>query len=344
MDKESELVGSLKKYLSKYKKKTVKLRELEAMVDGSMGVDEFLEGIHRLLEEGLLEPILSHGKNPFDLPYAFRVVKHGLTKDYYEQIRQKQVHVHPMIQLSGYFAMSEEVWKQDQEYIHRLHEYLKHKGIPESEAFSPERSYELVQDEKWIDEGGGRAFLERIRVYELLQVVPAAEPLKLAVNPGRIAASSHHLHLIVENKSAYAALSGCLADSPFTTLIYGSGKGFLASILQLEQQLNLPNHDHKLYYFGDLDREGLSIWYTLYQRRQTVPAVAFYQALLHQDYTYGKQYQKQNKLAEDAFMNYFSEKEQVKIRCMLEEGGYYPQEALQGEELRHLWRQTWDDL
>lgn len=338
----NDLIIQLNRALLKQVKKTVKLRELEGLVDGSTEYDGFFDAVRHLEQEGLLQPIKSQGFNNFGLAYAYRIQKQSLSKHLHEQIRSKQLSVHPLINLSCYFEQAEEVWKQDQEYINKLHSYLTKKGIPDKEAFSPERSYELVGNEKWIDEGGGRAFLDRIGVYSFLRIVPAVEPLMFAINPHEMN-SREHLHLIVENKSAYAALATCLAESPFTTLIFGSGKGFLSSITNLEQQLNLPDHVHRLNYFGDLDREGITIWDTLHQRRAASPALAFYRALMMKDFTYGKQYQKQNKHAEDRFVSHFLPNEQSKIRQMLAEGGYYPQEALKTDELCDIWRCSWKD-
>jgi len=338
----NDLIIQLKYVLANQATKTVKLRELESLVDGSTEYDGFFDVVRHLEQEGLLQPIKSQGFNNFGLAYAYRIQKQSLSKHLHEQIRSKQLSVHSLINLSCYFEQAEEVWKQDQEYINKLHSYLMEKGIPDKEAFSPERSYELVGNEKWIDESGGRAFLDRIGVYSFLRIVPAAEPLMFAVNPYEMN-SREHLHLIVENKSTYAALATCLANSPYTTLIFGSGKGFLSSIINLEQQLNLPDHVHRLYYFGDLDREGITIWDKLNQRRSASPALAFYRALLMKDFTYGKQYQKQNKHAEDRFVSHFLPNEQSKIRQMLDEGGYYPQEALKTDELCDIWRHSWKD-
>ncbi|MBE1441275.1 Wadjet anti-phage system protein JetD domain-containing protein [Paenibacillus sp. OAS669] len=337
-----DIIILLKQALSMQSTKTVKLRELEKLVDGSMEYDSFFNAVRHLEQEGFLQPVKSQGFNNFGLAYAYRIKKLSLSKQLHEQIRSKQLSLHSLIDLSCYFAQAEENWKQDQEYINKLHIYLTEKGVPNKEAFSPERSYELVGDEKWIDEGGGRVFLNRIGVYSFLRIVPAVEPLMFAVNPNEMN-SRENLHLIVENKSVYAALSTCLAESPYTTLIFGSGKGFLSSIMNLEHQLNLPDHVHRLYYFGDLDREGIMIWDTLHQRRAAPPALAFYRALLMKDFTYGKQYQKQNKCAEDRFVSNFHLNEQDKIRQMLAEGGYYPQEALKTDELCDIWRRSWKD-
>lgn len=338
----NDLIIQLKSALFNKLTKTVTLNELEGVVDGSMEYDCFYDAIKLLEMEEFLEPIRSHGFNHFGLAYAYRVRKQNLKKQLHEQIRLKQLNLHPSIKLSCYFTMPEQIWIEDQEYLNLTNEYLTQKGLPDKDAFSPERSYELVGDEKWIDEGGGRAFLDRIGLFSSLRIVLAAEPLMFAVNPFQMA-SKEHLHLIVENKSTYAALSTCLVDSPYTTLIYGSGKGFLSSIMMLEHQLNLPDRVHRIYYFGDLDREGVVIWNSLHQRRSAPPALDFYRALLIKDFTYGKQDQKQNKQAEEAFASYFLPHEQDKIRQMLTEGGYYPQEALKADELREVWRNLWKD-
>ncbi|THF75371.1 Wadjet anti-phage system protein JetD domain-containing protein [Cohnella fermenti] len=336
------LCEKIKLELSNIQVKTIKLRQLENLFEGEVEYDIFFAAIRQLEMEELLKPIKSHGINHHGLAHAFRIQKQDLNKPLQEQIRIKQLQIHPLINLSCYFTLSLETWENDQELINRLNRYINEKGLPDKEAFSSERSYELAGDEKWIDEGGGRAFLERVGIYSSLRIVSIPEPLMFAINPSQMA-SAEHIHLIVENKAVYAALSTCLVESPYTTLIYGSGKSFLSSIMKLEEQLNMPDRTHRLLYFGDLDREGITIWNSLHHRRFAPPCLIFYRALLEKDFTYGKQNQRHNHEAENNFVRFFLAHEQDKVRQMLAKGGYYPQEALKADELREIWRHSWKE-
>jgi hypothetical protein len=89
--------------------------------------------------------------------------------------------------------------------------------------------------------------------------------LMFAVNPQGIT-NAVHRHLIVENKTTYQALLHALADVLFTTLIFGGGYRVTKSIELLPMQLPLKGASHEFYYFGDIDKEGISIWHLLNER------------------------------------------------------------------------------
>jgi hypothetical protein len=332
-------------FLYSYKNKTIRLSQLESLAPGSASYSDFIRAIKVLEENDILVPIQSQGKNTIDssIANAFRVRKFNLHKGLHEQIRKKQRLIHSLIQLTAYFWLPEEVWAEDQIYIDQLDKYLRGKGVPEFPAPVPERSYELMGDEKWLQEGGGESFLHRVSLYQAMKVTPVPEPLMFSVNPKLMDNHTHH-HLIVENKTAYYSLSGILAESPFTTLIYGEGKGFLNSIIYLERQINLPNHEHVLHYFGDIDFEGIKIWFMLNRVRATGLALPFYRALLDKPYQTGKLNHKKDEKAYDCFISYFSLEEQRKINLLFDDRGYYPQEALSGSELCSIWRKSWKDF
>lgn len=108
-----------------------------------------------------------------------------------------------------------------------------------------------------------------------------------AINPNQLLSnSSIHRHLIVENKATYSGLIGSLTNTRFTTLIYGSGWKISSSLDQLSKQLGLTAKEiqHEIYYFGDLDYEGISIFYHLYEKYNAKLATSFYEAMLKKPY------------------------------------------------------------
>lgn len=332
----------LTNFLSTYKTKTVTLSQLEALAPGSAKYADFIRVVKALEEEQILVPVKANGVSAVapGVANAYRVQKANLHNVLYEKIRRKQRQVNPLIDLTAYFSLPEGNWDSDQDNIDRVDRYLGGKGLPAFAASAPERSYELAGDEKWLQEGGGEAFLQRVGLYSKMKLTPVPDPLMLAVNPQQMPNRKHY-HLIVENKTAYHALAGILAESPFTTLIYGAGKGFLNSILYLERQLNLPDSKHLLYYFGDLDLEGIKIWFMLNKVRSTELARAFYRALLAKPFQTGKLNHKKDWAAYASFLACFSAEEQSEINILFEKRGYCPQEALSSEELCCVWRESW---
>lgn len=337
---------TLMNYLTNLKnKKTITLSQLESQAPPSTNYSDFLQFVLSLEAEGFLSPIKAHGSSPIhsELSNTYRIQTNLIHRDLHSSIREKQHKFNSLIDLTPYFSLPLELWEHDQPWLDQLNDYLNNIGIPTSLAPAPERSYEIMKDEKWITEGDGKVFLERVGLYSQLLITPVPNPLMFSLNPKQVLATEHH-HLIVENKTTYHALATVLIETEFTSLIYGSGKTFLTSILYLEKQLNLPDKPHHLYYFGDLDLEGIRIWHTLHKQRPALPAKIFYQALLDKPFYQGKTSHKVNTLALNTFCEHFSKEDQQKITSLFKHQGYYPQEALSTAELRTLWRNSWKQI
>jgi len=336
------VVALLLGFLAQYVGGTISLMEMERLVPGQTAYPVFAGAVQQLLTDGILVPIRAHGTNQAlpDLPNGYRIKKQRLKADYFEEIRSRQLSVHPFIQLDGYFKGTEAVWQKEQAWLDTLQDYLSTAGLPRSQTSVWERSYEIMGDEKWISEGGGRPFLQRVGLLEKLNIVDLVEPLMFALNPSRIQDTPCY-HLIVENKTTFDALAEVLPETAFLTLIYGAGKCFLNSITQLESQLHMPHVQHSLLYFGDLDLEGITIWYLLHKRRSASLALPFYRALLSKNFHQGKTNQRKDHKAYDAFCAQFTTAEQQTIHNLFAQGGYYPQEALGVRELQDIGRTTW---
>lgn len=328
-------------FLQKYPRRTVSLVEIENVIPGGIEYRDFAGSMKRLMEDELVIPIHSQGTNRAypPLPTRYRIHKHRMQADFFERIRKRQLSLHPLINIEYYFKGSEAQWNREQEWLDGLNAYLIDYGLPKTEASVWERSYEIMGDEKWIRDGGGGSFLQRVGVYEKLQIIEIVEPLMFALNPKRIQDTLCY-HLIVENKTTFDALAEILPETDLLTLIYGSGKGFLNSITQLDKQLHMEKAQHHLYYFGDLDLEGITIWYLVNKRCHVSLALPFYQALLHKKFYQGKENQRKDDKAYEQFMQNFVTADQEKIQNLFAKQGYYPQEALSIQELQHMGRTT----
>ena len=186
--------------------------------------------------------------------------------------------MHPAILLESYYKPGGEDFRRDWSAIEQIDAYLKKEGLPAAAATAPERSYQIAGDEKWIDEQGGRQILERLGVWPAMRIYTVSEPLMLAVNPAAYA-REWALHLVVENKAAFNGLLPALVESPFLSLVFGSGWKIAGNLHMLDRQLNWKGRSRCIYYFGDLDCEGLSIWHRLQKEEKVPPAVPFYRAL-----------------------------------------------------------------
>ncbi len=325
-------------------RRTVALTDLEKLVGGETSYEEFAVFINQLVDRGVLRPVVSHGHNHKAIPLAntFRISKSKLLGDVHQAIASHQFIFHPHIKLDAYYALPSQAWEEDLPFIKRISDFLQQHGLPAHGATASEISYALVGDEKWIDDKGGKKVLERLGLLQMLNIVSFPDPLMLAVN--RVALNQEPCyHLVVENKSPFYALLDTLSDTCFLSLIYGAGWKITADITMLERQLDLQDVEHCVYYFGDLDYEGVSIWHALQSRRAAPLAVPFYRALLAKPISYGKENQLCNQEALDEFLTYFAPKERKQIVEVLGSGGYLPQEALDKSELIQIWRNvSWE--
>lgn len=326
------------KFLKSRKNTKILLSELERQASGEVDYPTFAHVIIDLEEKGVLTRVKSHGengKNP-SLSFSYRINKNVLKQQLHDKLKLARLQLHRSINLEAYFLLPEEQWEKDEPFIQKVNQYLLRNGYPTEDVPAPERSFELVEDEKWITEGGGHEILERIQIWDMLKIMPVSDPLMFAINPSNIQ-KEPHLHLIVENKTTYQGLLPALQNSPFTTLIYGSGKKIVKSIEHFNYQLPLSSNRHQFYYFGDLDHEGILIWYLLSKKIVVSPALPFYEACLKKPYAYGKEYQRPNEEALTAFFPYFKKDDQEHLIHMLQNGGYYPQEIIKTVELQQIW-------
>lgn len=327
--------------LEQAKKSTITLSELETVANTLDTYDDFASTVQSLIDESFIKAVKSHGTNWKGLPNSFRIQKGKVKQPLIEEIQEMQFKVHPAIELRSYITSSKKKWMEDKPWIEMIDLYIQKTGLPTTYTNSSERSYELVKNEKWIDENGGKAILDKINLFDKLKIMKTPDPLMFAINPNQLLPNQRvHKHLIVENKATYYGLLESLSTTIFTTLIYGSGWKIASSINQLSQQLGLHNKEVKneIYYFGDLDYEGISIYFHLYEKYNVKLAQCFYEAILRKTFYRGKENQTRNEVAVTHFLQYFSEEDQEIILILFQENGYYPQEALTKEELLTIWR------
>lgn len=317
-------------------KKTITLFEIKQQLSGETPYEEFAEAIKELEKEEILIPKKKYGisGNQYILYNSYAINKEKLKKDFIDEIHKFQRKVDSHIDLSSYLNLSEKKWKEDLYFIEKIDEYLKYKGLPQEEATSPERAYEIVRNEKWIDERGGRKLLERIKVWDIMKISKYADPLMLAVNKKALN-ELEHKHLIVENKSTFYLLMELLSQTQFTSLIYGAGWKIVAGIEGVYKQLDIENEKNTFYYFGDIDYEGIAIYESISDKAKL--AVSFYEALLQGKESLGKENQERREEVLNTFTRRFSHERGLKIKKILEGGYYYPQEALRKEEVLNIW-------
>ena len=326
------------------RRKTIKLSELEKLLTTKMPYQDFAGLILPLETDGILNEIAAQGRNNRQpsLAYGYRISRHKLYRTYYKELQQYRHKFHASINLDAYYKLDYTVWRKDLPFLKLINKYLKENGIPKDKAPAPERSFEIVNNEKWIEEGGIEV-LHRTKLYDTLNIYPVSDPLMFAVNP-KLVAGKYHYHLIIENKTTYQALLPILPKSMFSTLIYGVGNKITKNIENFPSQFPVKG-EHRFLYFGDIDRSGITIWHSLQKRQESLPATPFYEACLRKRKAYGKTNQTLNEEALQSFLTYFSEEMSERIKSLLSEGAYFPQEVLRTKELQTILLQTnWREI
>jgi hypothetical protein len=329
-----------------FPRRTIELDDLEKLLTPFFQTyDDFADAVRALEEKRVLIMVRSAGRTTRtpSLALKYRINQIALRSDYHKELQHYRMMLHTAINLDDYYRADPAVWEKHLPYLKKIDHYLKTRSFPQEAVPAPERSFELVGDEKWIDEKGGKEILEKVGLFTRMKIIPVSDPLMLAVNP-LIVNEPYQFHLIVENKTTYQGLLPALRMSGFATLIYGCGKAIVRSIEQFPMQYPVRAR-HCFFYFGDLDNEGLAIWQALNQKREALPALPFYKACLRKKPAVGKAYQRQREGAEKSFLSYFSSRSAEVIRSLLRRGGYYPQEVLKTKELQRVWRESdWKSL
>ena len=335
----------MKDQLIQFKKAFITLSELEEIVGRPETFEEFAILVQQLIDENLLLPVKSSGQTAQTprLHYKYKILKHSAKKMLREMIERLQLTLHPTISLDVYYRLTQQQLEQDIPYLEKINHSITTDGLPTVPAPAPERSQQLVGDEKWIQYKGGRRVLERLGLWTNMQIVDVKEPLRFAVNPLNIGRSTH-VHLIIENKTTYEALLPALSSTCFTTLIYGAGFEIVGSFSLFDKQLPLPNAHHVFYYFGDIDFSGISIWYLLKNQHPIQLALPFYEAALNNT---GKPIPKQQLIDEEAiqvFIGQLSERMKEQCQQLLDKRFYVSQEVLVTTALQEIWREMSADL
>lgn len=340
------MMEAVKKQLAGYSKKLITLTELEQLMSPFVeSYQHFADKVLKLEKETILTIVKAKGRTSRtpSIAHQYRINKSALVDSYHIQLQQYRLKLHATINIDAYFSKDPAIWKVDLPYIKMIDHYIRQFSFPSQEVPAPERSFEIVGDEKWIVEKGGKELLERLNVWVRFKIIPVSDPLMFAVNPSRMG-ETRQLHLIVENKTTYQALSLMIENSSFATLIYGCGKKVIKSIEQFSNQYP-TRANHHFFYFGDIDKEGIAIWHSLTKKIPVQLALPFYRACLKKTAVKGKEYQRDHQVALNYFLESFSNSERELIKIILLKEMYYPQEILKTDELQQIWREEpWTSL
>ncbi|MFZ5987940.1 MAG: Wadjet anti-phage system protein JetD domain-containing protein [Bacillota bacterium] len=340
--------NTIYKIIGNHSKKVIEISDLLSKVERQLGGEDFeMKGGYRsfaasvvhFCEGGVLSPVKSsgtNGRNPF-LYNKYRINSmDNDRKNMSEELMHELQSLHPRLD-KGFYFKNPHVYKGDRGYILMLSQYLLDSLTSKSLKYRctmNERSFEIFNDEKFL-ESGGKVLLKRLGL--TLQDLNCYKTLEaffyILFKP------KERLNiLIIENKDTFYSVLKYLERKPdkklygisIDMLIYGEGKKIVNSFSFLNE-VAMGTPIDRVYYFGDLDFEGIGIFNSLaskYGKHLVVPHTSLYKELLASAKTPPPLKTNQSEIYLDLFLMYFDEDSKGKITEILYNGKYIPQEAL----------------
>ena len=225
--------------------------------------------VMKLLEEGKIRPVLASGTNG-KKPALYReywILEEK--RNYCELEKELDYEITPLISVD-YYRAHPDLYEKDRQWILLLNDFLKNKkeSLNYQESLN-ERSFEIWGREKFLSREQGRKILKRCGLNEeFLNVYRTTEPLAYYSHTRVVPQNL----LILENKDTFYSMRRHLLEGndkilgvPVGTLVYGAGKGILRTFQDFDFCVEpyMKAGENRIYYFGDLDYEGIGIYESL---------------------------------------------------------------------------------
>lgn len=309
---------------------------------------ELYDKVLTLIQKEELKPLKAAGKNG---------KKPALYKEYWliEQKEDDSAYIEELSYLyvpaisTAYYLNHIRQYKEDRQWLLLLNQYLKENreelNIPKS---MNERSFDIWHREKFLKEEQGKKILKRCGIsLDALNLYETTEPLAYYVHTKEVPQNM----FIIENKDTFYSMRKRLLEGnsdilgmQIGTLIYGAGKGILRSFqdFSLCAEPYMREKENTIYYFGDLDYEGILIYENFASQFQEAyeikPFCEAYLKMIHKAEQIGidklplmKEGQNQN--IGTLFMDAFTKEQADKMQQILKAGKYIPQEILSIKDL-----------
>ena len=301
---------------------------------------QLYEYIMQIVDNGELLPVKrakTNGRKPA-LPLSFWKIREE-QDDYAEVYEELDYRLKPQLH-TEYYRKNPQAYLKDRDKILLLSNYLDcHSELLKIPETMNERSFEIFHREKFFQEEGGLNFCKRLGISrEMLGFYETFEPLSYY---SRSKKTPQNI-LIIENKDTfydirrYISQTGSILGKEFDTVIYGAGKGIWSTFADyVNQAEEYFGADNRLYYFGDLDYEGILIYEHLVKGNQIQIGLfkRAYEKMIEKAQSAGIENlpdtkQGQNTGIGNVVINSFCEKIQSEIWNILKSGKYIPQEIL----------------
>ena len=250
--------------LKKYGKKTISKTDLENIF-AVFSDEELFEIISVLSEQQILFPIKSSKTNGNRLYPIYLKYKVSLPQDTYEAELKEISALHPLLQSNGYLQSKPEEYKKYRFLLQKLDRYLFCRSENTISISRKERSFEIFDEEKALDDKTFCALLERIGITaDTLTIYDTPECCFNDYIPNR---KAHMTLLICENKDIWFNIRRMMFENNATNIfdihidgvVYGCGNK-VSGMGALTTYTEFIGSEVKYLYWGDIDRAGLNIY------------------------------------------------------------------------------------
>lgn len=305
---------------------------------------DLVEFIMKNIEEENIKPIKSsrtNGKSPA-LYNSYMLISPVV--DYIEYKEELQYRLNSHLKID-YYLKNLAKYKEDRKHIMALNNYLDNYNDLSSGMVSlNERSFEIWGREKFLQKEGGIRILKNLGLnLDMLNIYETTEPLSYYSHTKEVPQNV----LILENKDTFYSMrrhllkgNSDILGMSIGTIIYGKGKGIYKSFKDFTYCVEpyLANKSNKIFYFGDLDFEGILIYELLCEAFEDevsiAPYINAYKAMLNKSdiRTLPLMKKGQNKNITNEFLEAFDEEDRNQINKILTMNKYIPQEILNSRD------------
>lgn len=240
------------------------------------------------------------------------------------------------------------VYQKHRELLLPLNKFLtQHSDMLNETISKNERAYQIWNDEKILDNSLCKSVIKFNHLDERLNYYLTPEPFFDYIHKKKDKMNI----LIIENKDTWYtmrkvmnSLSGecCLANAEIDGLLYGEGNKITKEKALEEYENQVIQRKCSFFYWGDLDYTGIEMFERVLSQNHNTSIQLFtkiYEMMIEKKEidALGKIKHKQNSnISLELFLKSFNSSYQEKIRRILEENRYIPQEVIHAAILKKL--------
>lgn len=333
-----EIEEKLIKYILQKKTKTMNVSEVyeKLKLPYTPQSDKIINNILTNLEEkGYIQPLKTTNKNLQGSFEKYKILK--LKEENEEKIKEEILKLDKKIKID-YFLKHPKEYIKYKEIITPINEFIKQTNGRKIETITVnERSYKIYKNEKCLKENG--EILKKLELtYKDLYAYDTYEPFFYYINTEyEIRKLKNKTILIIENKDTFWTIVKAIQKLKIENIymiIYGEGKKILKSFSFIEE-FKIDSKDN-IYYFGDIDFEGINIYVSLKEKYNKYNISAYtkgYETILDIEKTPEKVRKNQNINQDkiEKFINEFDKKYKDKLIEIFNNKKYIPQEVFNYE-------------